>query len=281
MLMYKRRRQQEEHTADRWLASYADFITLLFAFFVVMYGISNVNLSKYQQLSQVLGKAFKDTQATTENQTVITAKNPADSPFVQRLNKALDERFSDLVLNGAISLKSNSHWMEISLNAETLFVPGEAELNQKAQVILTQLSDVLITIPQLLIIEGHTDNKPISTLKFPSNWELSAARATTVARELMAKGIDPQRLIPLGYAAEYPLANNKTQVGRQQNRRVVILIPWDEAIAKILLPTQRHPSLRVDHTYESVPIVEEVRNKKSGGLIFRRGTIKRKKIVSE
>ncbi len=246
-------RLEEEESQDRWLVSYADFITLLFAFFVVMYSIAQLNNTKYDSLVEALKDEF-----TAKNQKPVTAEQPIpaeDSVTVVqpiKLDDPTDEekrkrqRLSDEILherrvlakasenlhavlepylkNDLVSVKRNDFWLELEMKSDLLFLSGEAELSKKASPVIRKIAEVLGGMPNMINVEGHTDNIPIDTVEFPSNWDLSAARATSVVRELIKDHINPKRLAVVGYGEFHPVADNSTEEGRFKNRRVVLVV---------------------------------------------------------
>jgi chemotaxis protein MotB len=352
---------------DRWIVSYADFITLLFAFFVVMYSISSVNEGKYKTLTDSLGTAFsskeqqaktiipvtqnkpqpdaslsapltipfehksspQQTTATNEQEWELTTVsgndlNPAAinqmSPFTEtnqqtllnamsvafdsvktgdqiaaklkntqelseenakpgstqseatvnlgqealadmlnvpfesadapdnltapedekkrelseeilkerkQLNQVsdqLEQSLAPFIKDDLIAIKRNDYWIELEMNSELLFLSGESALSPKAQPALKEIAKTINTLPNALNIEGHTDNIPINNLKFPSNWDLSSARATSVVQEFVKEGVDPTRLSAVGYGEFHPIGDNATEEGRFKNRRVTLVL---------------------------------------------------------
>lgn len=269
-----RKIKQEEHeNHERWLVSYADFITLLFAFFVVMYAVSSVNEGKYRVLSDSLVSAFHH-QGTTTDLIQIGLPSPTAStrgssmrntpikgtqrrmpiPIVGGQDRAeleqaeqveegqmptrasglgsnlrtvagqLQEAFSTLIDQEKVKLKRHDDFIELELKSELLFPSGSARLNDTAYSLLTEVAEILNGIPNQIRIEGHTDNLPISNIVYPSNWELSAARATSVVRDLADNGIKPTRLSATGYGEFRPLAANDTAVNRAKNRRIAFVV---------------------------------------------------------
>ncbi|MGZ8240893.1 MAG: flagellar motor protein MotD [Methylobacter sp.] len=257
--MARRRRKTHEETDnhERWIVSYADFITLLFAFFVVMYSISSVNEGKYRTLSDSLGDAFsKDNYTNTEQQesslnpiqigtpptTIqpISLENPTTAEVEKRrelseeilkerrlLNQVSDQFETVLepfIDDKLVSVIRNDYWVELEMNSELLFLSGEAELSPKALPVLKKIAEVLKPLPNAINIEGHTDNIPIDTVEFPSNWDLSSARASSVVQEFVKVGINPVRLSAIGYGEFHPVGDNKREEGRFKNRRVVLVL---------------------------------------------------------
>jgi chemotaxis protein MotB len=123
-----------------------------------------------------------------------------------------------------VAVKKHDFWIELEMNSELLFASGEAELSPKALPILKKVSEIVRRMPNVIHVEGHTDTVPISTVKFPSNWELSSARATSVVREFVNEEIAPSRLSAVGYGEFHPIADNSSEAGRFQNRRVVVVL---------------------------------------------------------
>ncbi|MBF8176530.1 flagellar motor protein MotD [Herminiimonas contaminans] len=243
--MARRRKYEEEHeNHERWLVSYADFITLLFAFFVVMYAISSVNEGKYRILSSSLGIAFGGVAAKTEtikdpvNQNTPILPLPIPSPS-QRANEAVVKRekarmtsiardilkaMAPLVSQGKVRVTQTNRGVSVEINASVLFAPGEAKLNAQSEAALRAVAQVLKDVDNDIQVEGHTDNTPINNSMFPSNWELSAVRASSVVRLFLANGVAEKRLVAMGHGANLPVDSNDTTEGRLRNRRVQLMI---------------------------------------------------------
>ena len=248
---------EEEHVNhERWLVSYADFITLLFAFFVVMYSISQVNESKYRVLSNTLTETFnkpdfkfkpiqveettsgaadtKPIQLETvdvmerdghgEVEQTVTQDTDRLPPQLENIREQMSSALSDLLRQQLVTLSGNEQWLEIALASSMLFDSGAAELKGKAEPILSKIAAILRDQPNAVRVEGFTDNVPIATSRYPSNWELSAARAVSVVQFLSEEGVQPVRLMAVGYGEFHPVADNLSESGRQRNRRVVLMI---------------------------------------------------------
>jgi chemotaxis protein MotB len=255
--MARRRRkiQVEDSPLDRWLISYADFITLLFAFFVVMYAISSVNEGKYRVLSETLNEVFS--VSARSDKPIQVGEPPRDvlalpdAPLaVQRHRPAAQEaagaeegggpasrdgnalRIADELAislqnyldQGLMRIKRDGDRVEIEMAERMLFGSGEARLSADALVPLRALARTLARIPSHLQVEGHTDNVPISTATFPSNWELSAARAASVVHFLARSGVEPWRMSAVGLGEHRPIAENSDAKGRATNRRVKVVV---------------------------------------------------------
>lgn len=240
-----RRRQHQEHeNHERWLVSYADFITLLFAFFVVMYSISSVNEGKYKVLSDTLVGVFNQPQRAIDpipigenlprNISQLDGTGAVDSADgssagsssdpLQDITVAMQAAFGDLIEAGDLELRGNELWIEIELNSGLLFPSGDALPSDAAFGLLDRIAGILAPYQNPVHVEGFTDNIPIKSRAYPTNWELSAARAATVVRMLASGGVDPGRLAAVGYGEFRPVADNTTVAGRRANRRVVLLV---------------------------------------------------------
>lgn len=243
-----RRHQEEEHeNHERWLVSYADFITLLFAFFVVMYAISSVNEGKYRVLSSSMVQAFRSAtnesgativtapQVTGSPITTISTRQPRPNPEVEAKRAEFRQKMRSmaedvkrvlepLVAGGQVRVTEGVNGISIEINASALFKPGEAQLGIDATRALRAVAEVIATGDFPIKVEGHTDTLPISTPLFPSNWELSAARASSVVRLFVESGVTPGRLTAAGYSDQRPVADNASAEGRARNRRVTIQI---------------------------------------------------------
>ena len=253
--MARRRRSREEVSHERWVVSYADFITLLLAFFVVMYSISSVNEGKYRVLSETLEGVFRGAEFSMDPIQV----GDVPRPFVQRDIGLMDElpavevgnldpesaelrtfrddakkRFQELIADGELTISSNKLWVEIEIGSGLLFPSGSATPVQAADAVLEALATLLVPYENPVHVEGFTDNRPIESGPFPSNWELSAARAAAVVRVLAHYGVAPERLAAVGFAEFQPKVSNQTARVRQINRRVKIIISRDERVRRAL-----------------------------------------------
>ena len=234
--MARRKFEESAENHERWLISYADFITLLFAFFVVMYAISSINEGKYRVFSVSLGDAFGGTAKSTaapETQSITlptilqrkrTEAMKREKEKLTRLATDLKSTLAPLVKEGKVRVTQNSRGVSVEINASVLFDPGDATLQPESTTALRQLAQILKADPHAVQVEGHTDTTPISNALFPSNWELSAVRASSVVRLFVDAGVPPERLTAVGYSANVPVAPNDTPEGRARNRRVAVTI---------------------------------------------------------
>ena len=277
MARRRRRQHEEEHqNHERWLVSYADFITLLFAFFVVMYAVSSVNEGKYRVLSETLNAVF--TVSSRSDQPIQVGEPPrdvlalSDGPLAPRQTSLEAAGNAELTLDRgdqvdrasgdgrmlgkaqsgagrfredgaaqriadelAISLQKYldedlvrvnrvGDRIEIEMKERMLFGSGDARLSRDALGPLREMAKTLKRIPSHLQVEGHTDNVPIASTMFPSNWELSAARAASVVHYLARAGVEPWRMSAVGLGEHRPITENGDAKGRAANRRVTIVV---------------------------------------------------------
>ncbi|WIO73423.1 flagellar motor protein MotD [Porticoccaceae bacterium LTM1] len=264
--MARKKKHEEHENHERWLVSYADFITLLFAFFVVMYSISSVNEGKYRVLSESLNAAFRSSaralnpiqvgqpvrspqifapKASMSPQAIVSSPiridihtpmpNVNSPPLaalqgkevgggLEKMSKELEEAFKKLIDDKVVSVRKNPFQLEVEINTQILFQSGSSVLSPSAIPVIKQLSDILDDFNNQVQVEGFTDNQPIRSSIYPSNWELSAGRAATVVRLFAENGITPGRLSSVGYGEFRPITSNDTEAGRARNRRVVIVV---------------------------------------------------------
>ena len=275
-----RRRHREEHANhEAWAIPYGDLVTLLLAFFVVMYAISSLNEGKYRVLSTSLSAAFGGPQMRID--PIAVGETPGDdsarrgpimltgsagivSPFPTRLaprlppvgrqldrqlpkpmlaadrhqvarasnelndiSENIEDALGGLIDKGLVEVKKNDLWVEVAIKSDILFRSGVAAPSSQAIRVLSLLANSLKGAPNPLRVEGHTDNRPIATSQYPSNWELSSARAASVVRIFSDQTINPDRMSIVGYGDRRPVADNETVEGRNANRRVVIVILAD------------------------------------------------------
>ncbi len=292
----------DDQATDRWLISYADFITLLFAFFVVLYSISQVNASKYKILSQSLEGIFdKQTSGPeiisigepTKSLTPVTGdeseesesnEEPTEQPPIEEenlasveefkdLQKGLEASLGDLIDQDLAEIKTDANWINIVLKSALLFPSGSDILNPESDPLLQEVAKHLNDNQQLILVHGHTDNIPIDTEKFPSNWELSSARAVAVVRSLQNFNVQPNRLSVQGHGEYQPIADNSTVEGRRENRRVVISISRKQRVEPI---QAQDPTKDGDRAANGAPIPEKEKEPKfkiiklpGGGILIR------------
>ena len=246
----RRERRRDHNSHDRWLVSYADFITLMFAFFVVLYASSKADQKKQQQVAQAIDSAFKSlgvfpnsarrvmnlrNVSTVSDDKAITPINivmgeellePARvKEDLVRVQKDLEKMLSNQIAQHTVSIHMGKDGLVISLREAGFFRSGSAKPLPATLPVLREIVARLGKTPYDLRIEGHTDNVPIHNEEFDSNWELSSARATHIARIFLAtRMIEPERLAAAGYAEYRPVATNDTATGRAENRRVDLVV---------------------------------------------------------
>ena len=226
---------------DRWLVSYADFVTLLFGFFVVLYAFARADQKKQVQVAHAIDSAFRTMGVSSDsNQTSVEqdAAQPAHAAMSEasltpmqvkydlvRIQHDLSLTLAKQIAAQTVSLRMGRDGLAISLHEAGFFDSGSATPKAEAVPALRQIADRLSATPYDLRIEGHTDNVPIHNAEFDSNWELSAARATHIARLFLdMKAIPADRLSAAGYAEFHPVASNDTAEGRAENRRVDLVV---------------------------------------------------------
>jgi chemotaxis protein MotB len=221
--MARKKYEEAGDNHERWLISYADFITLLFAFFVVMYAISIVNEGKYKVLSNALGDAFGGRGAVTKTTSSVEPPLPLSSIIARKRFEAANP-LAPLIKTGKVRVTQTSRGVSVEINASVLFDPGEARLAGDSKEVLGAVAGLLKSDTHAIQVEGHTDITPISNSAFASNWELSTVRASSVVRLFIDKGVAEKRLTAVGNAANQPVASNDDAVGRARNRRVAVTI---------------------------------------------------------
>jgi chemotaxis protein MotB len=330
--MARKKKHEEHENHERWLISYADFITLLFAFFVVMYSVSAVNEGKFRVLSEALAAAFRSQPKSLEPiQVGVPAKSPrqpnskmptkaqaaaiimAPRPAIQTpklvdapeskiqtpagasvggsasggsamLDKAAEQAFDqavegirkrmakmateiegamkDLIDEDLIVVRRDKHglWVEVEIKSSILFASGSTDLGSDSVKVLWKIANVLREYPYPIQVEGFTDNVPINTVAYPSNWELSAGRAASVVHLFMDAGIPPDNLVAVGYGEYRPVGDNSTEEGRQKNRRVVLVILADTNAQRIIDMQRREEAEAAApaHAKLELPVAEAV-----------------------
>ena len=257
--MSRRRRHADEHVNhERWLVSYADFITLLFAFFVVMYSISSINEGKYRVISQALVGVFNDSERSIkpipigeERPLTIQPAEPLikdsehtdaglgqvpDDPL-KTIADDITNAFGDLIASRQLTVRGNELWVEIELNSSLLFGSSDAMPSNAAFTVIDKVAAILKPFENPIHVEGFTDDLPIRTAQYPTNWELSSARSASIVRMLAMQGVNPGRMASVGYGEFQPVANNATPEGRALNRRVVLVVSRNLEVRRSLTGT--------------------------------------------
>ncbi len=272
--MARKPKHEEHENHERWLVSYADFITLLFAFFVVMYSLSAVNEGKFRILSEALEAAFRGTPRAMEPvqlgqpaKSAITIASPVPLPTrnapppglslpplpippppsqpspapnraerdaeMQRLADEIRQAMAPLVDKDLLRVRRTSIGVEVEINTNILFASASADIAPAARNVLKEIAGILVRFPNPVRVEGFTDNLPIRSAVYPSNWELSAGRAASVVHLFMDTGIEPARMAAVGFGEHQPVADNATETGRRRNRRVNLVILADHDLRQL------------------------------------------------
>jgi chemotaxis protein MotB len=261
-----KRKHEEHENHERWLVSYADFITLLFAFFVVMYSISSVNIGKYRTVSESIKAALNPlANQSGANQIInvgeaklaLQGRNPTDAKEVtirrirQLAQVIKDKHLKDMVAFVTVVQTINGD-IVITIPDRLLFNSGEAIVRTEALPFLEGLGGAILEMNRHARVEGHTDNVPIRTAQFPSNWELSAARAVMVVRVLSELyGVPADHLAAVGHADTRPVTVNSDAEQRAKNRRVEVVILEQAPAAPILQPEEE--SEQSEQSAEGIP----------------------------
>jgi chemotaxis protein MotB len=263
MARKRKRRLEEEPKHAAWAVPYGDLVTLLLAFFVVLYAVSSVNEGKYHALSKTLftefngqkppgaapGSApgtvvvarpypgqsvkpvvadsheiFADTATVTRKEADEIARAHAEADALDKVANDVSAAMADLIKSNLVVVRRRGTTIEVEIRTDILFPSGSATLSATAVGVIGKLSPTLAALPNPVRVEGHTDSQPIDTVAFPSNWELSSARAASVVHLIATSGVDPARLSVIGRAQYSPAQSNATASGRNANRRVLISI---------------------------------------------------------
>ncbi|MFT6101802.1 MAG: chemotaxis protein MotB [Gammaproteobacteria bacterium] len=255
--MLKRRPIDLEINHERWLVSYADFVTLLFAFFVVMYSVSHVSENKYQELSESLNEVFSessqnDSQSAApviNSQEIDQGKSVVALPV---LEDSFYEQLAPLIEDGSIEVTSNELWLQISLNNRILFAVGGVKPIQQANQVIADIAAILSDTNNPINVEGFTDNLAINTAQFPSNWQLSASRAAAIVQLLAANGVASEQLSAVGYGEFHPIADNASAAGRAKNRRVSLMIGKHQQQRPILTTNLSNDKVDIDERLQDL-----------------------------
>ena len=224
--------QGEEEGGEAWLLPYSDLMTLLLAVFIVLFAVSQVNEQKAQMMSeaftdQMMTQRFADAKVTAEGQTSTNTTGGAisEEQQMEQLKEELDARLKSENLTASVTTKIDERGLVVSLSNAIIFDPGSAEIKKENVNVLLEIADTVSVMNNFIRIEGHTDNVPMNSSQYPSNWDLSVARAANVVRLLTTQSkITPDRLIAVGYGEYRPIDDNSTEAGRAKNRRIDIIV---------------------------------------------------------
>jgi chemotaxis protein MotB len=212
----------EDSTKDRYLLTYADLITLLLALFIILYAISNVDNLKYKEITKALGSVFGNKGDVVGLEDINTTSGLTPN---EKLKQELTALVEDYNTDNSLQFEEDKRGIVIHILDKMLFASGESEISVDSRQVLKGLAEILKKLPNDIRIEGHTDNVPISSIKFPSNWHLSVSRALNTAYYLISvEKLSPDKVSIVGYAEYKPIYTNDTPSGRSINRRVDIVI---------------------------------------------------------
>ena len=235
--MARKKVNRDEPKGDEWLATYSDCVTLLMTFFVLLYAMSSVDENKMRALAQ----AFRSVMAGEAGDTIleyslyngdvplIGGEIPTDTVDGEKIEESMYYQVSKFVdehdLEAVVDIIETDLGVAIQLRDNILFETSKSDLRSESKEILDSISGLISSLNNNIVVEGHTDNRPINTAEFPSNWELSVDRAVNVVRYFVENGkIDPKRLSATGYGEFQPIVDNDTEENMEKNRRVNILI---------------------------------------------------------
>jgi len=227
-MMARRKRSDDHENLERWLLTYADLITLLLAFFIVMYSMSQIDAKKFGKMSRALSGALKGGSLAIKrgnNIGIAHGKGVMEVGHLMSIGRMIEEKINKPGADKPISTEMSERGLVIHIVESALFKQGSATLESKAKAVLEVVSTYLKDIDNHIRVEGHTDNVPINTAKYPSNWELSSTRATEVVRYFIDnKIVSPIEISALGYGEYRPIKPNNSIESRAKNRRVDIVI---------------------------------------------------------
>ena len=251
----KKKKHAEHENLERWLISYADFITLMFAFFVVMWSMRTDNPPSKPVIEGIKRafNAFGEKSSAQETIVAIQAVGASQAIFtVEPMYQSIVDAMKKSGVKG-VSVHKVDRGVVIRIPDEALFQPGEAVISENFKATLYKTGTILKDMPNNFQIEGHTDNIPIKTSNYPSNWELSVARATAIMHYLVdVVGLPPQRFAVAGYSEYQPIASNDTLEGRSKNRRVDIVVVKEQK------PNKSVPSAGVSPGIDTTPTAPSV-----------------------
>jgi chemotaxis protein MotB len=230
----KKHKPHEEEGGEAWLLPYSDLMTLLLAVFIVLFAVSNIDKAKSEQMAaefseQMMNKSYNAASAvevpnaTPTGTAIQQIKNEMDK--MEALKAELDAKLKDQNLTSSVKTSIDERGLVISLNNAIFFDPGSAELKIDTEETLLEIGNTISVMNNYIRVEGHTDNVPMNSSLYRSNWDLSAARAANMVRLLTGQtSIPPERLIAVGYGEYRPVADNSTEEGRAKNRRIDIIV---------------------------------------------------------
>ncbi len=228
----KKHKQHEEEGGEAWLLPYSDLMTLLLAVFIVLFAVSQVDVEKAKQMSEEFSESMM-TESYTASRMSEQERSQEESPAgskselqqMEELKAELDAKLKSENMTASIKTSIDNRGLVISLSNAIVFEPGSAEIKKENEDTLLEIAEKISITDHYIRIEGHTDNVPMSSDLYPSNWDLSTARAANVVRLFISKtNAAPENLIAVGYGEYRPVADNSTEEGRAKNRRIDIIV---------------------------------------------------------
>lgn len=231
-----KQKQHEEEGGEAWLLPYSDLMTLLLAVFIVLFAVSQVDVEKAQQMSdefsdQMMTESYSTSKKSSREATQAesSADEKSEQQRMEELKAELDAKLKSENLSASVKTGIDKRGLVISLSNAIFFDPGSAEIKKGNESTLLEIAEMINAMNHFIRIEGHTDNVPMNSDAYPSNWDLSAARAANVVRLFTGKtNISPEKLIAVGYGEYRPVEDNATEEGRAKNRRIDIIVLSDK-----------------------------------------------------
>lgn len=229
----KKHKQHEEEGGEAWLLPYSDLMTLLLAVFIVLFAVGQVDKPKAEQMSdefteQMMTESYaaeKMSNREEKTQAEGAAEGESEQQQMEKLKAELDAKLQSENLSASVKTSIDGRGLVITLSNAIIFDPGSAEIKKENEDTLLEIADMVTVMDNFIRIEGHTDDVPMNSVEFPSNWDLSAARAANVVRLITSKtNLSPEKLIAVGYGEYRPVEDNSTEDGRGKNRRIDIIV---------------------------------------------------------
>jgi chemotaxis protein MotB len=236
-MRFKKRPQEPPKGAPRWMVTFSDLVTLILVFFILLFSMSQIDITKFKAIAE----SFKDRAILDFNPSIVPMENPpeteeedsnkendgaeSEEPNLDQLLSEIEAFLNENGLQDVILANRTERGVVLVLDEQVLFESGEAEIIGAQNDFLDKVGSMLQNMPNIVKVEGHTDNRPITTFRFPSNWELSAARSSSVIRYFIDHfQLDSSRFIAIGYGETRPVVPNTTPENLKKNRRVEIVI---------------------------------------------------------
>lgn len=238
-------KQHDEENGEAWLLPYSDLMTLLLAVFIVLFAVSKIDVEKAAQMSEQFRDAMlnesaaEGSQAETTNAGEITDEElteyleQEELENLEKLKAKIDQQLEEQGMTGSVTTSIDKRGLVISFNNAVLFESGSAQLKEENISALLAIAKTINTLDNFIRVEGHTDNVPIHSDIYPSNWELSSSRAATVVRLFVDGNVSPDKIVAVGYGENRPVADNTTESGRSKNRRIDIIVLSDNYIGML------------------------------------------------